>query len=1171
MPIAPTLVIGLGGTGSQIIEKVYAKVRETSASQSERIAFVAFDTDINDLADLKRRSPRVKTVQTSTRATVGEYLNVNRHARDMWFPVNEMLNRKTLTEGAAQVRAISRLAFDTTLKGGRLEPLHQAIDELFRIDKDQEEQALRVTITSSLAGGTGSGLILPVAMYLGAYLRAKYPKARAITRGFFIQPDVFYTVISAVEEQRNLQVNAYAAVRELDAFLMKGDKTLDDQYKALKFTFPQASGDGVEEVRAMPYDFCFLFDATNSTGAGLDSFASYKDHAATCIYTQSIGPMSKRHNSREDNVLREVIKNDGRNRYAGAGASRLVYPWKHLRDYVALRWADQALSTQWLSFDDQIKERREALAAQQESGFAVKDLDRGFEYIQFVESAESRKEPFAKAIVAQCTVWDEDRLNKKGNRWQEYVTALKEYVLKEADNKSDQALRQNAAITVAALSSSADAGNYVAAYYDLKRFHDLTERRTEEFAGIVGYSLFRAEQKSITKDGHAHQLESYLREKSSGKFVHPVAARYFLYHTLRMLQAEKQLADSDLEKTKAYFAGFARSFFINRDPDQAGDPEVWLEERKPSLKEKMRDKPGPKLQTMIQLAQTYIRKVDDLRDEYIWVQVLEEAIKYVTGICSAFETLFDQLESNLVELESDVDQHLTRYDLLKGSTTRYVLANSESLNFMYRSMSYTDGRISLDSDLSEDIYVQVRNYHMLRDEKDAYFFRNLYEERMLGYFKDQVLERYGPQIQFDIIEALEREYRALSHDFQDENVPHYVAAEIGKAKRLAAPFIEHPIGEERHPIVSCAYNPSISGKADPKRESLVEEHLGNYGGQRDEDISPQEILFYNAIYGIRARDLSKYAPEEKDTTATRPAGAYFAAYYHLVSQIKPVVTETRVITPHIDRRWHTIVALPDLDEGNEAKQFYAIHTAVFGGIALRVINLNRLHGKVMVYQYKPWNDVDQNLSTSNGTPCDRFYEVLDAVAINPVAAHEITQAVNRRIENYREDQPAPSFKDSPLAEALNAPLGIPLEELPMVIPGMVGRTITLFDFPTFYAISAPNKELSDSSLRRFTVDILRYVAEQIELVEEPSQVDPILEELLRRSFYQFQDNWQAYRDAAGDAFGVRVRAIMRGLYQYLDERHIRDLAQDVEAFENSLRLNWGSEMESDEPEPGLRV
>src|SRR5690606_31095499 len=108
---------------------------------------------------------------------------------------------------------------------------------------------------------TGSGLLLPVAMYLANYLRTKYPKAKAITRGFFIQPDVFYSVIKATEEQQNLQVNAYAAIRELDAFLMKGDDTLPPQYRNLKFEFPRVGSDGVESIEAMPYDFCFLFDA----------------------------------------------------------------------------------------------------------------------------------------------------------------------------------------------------------------------------------------------------------------------------------------------------------------------------------------------------------------------------------------------------------------------------------------------------------------------------------------------------------------------------------------------------------------------------------------------------------------------------------------------------------------------------------------------------------------------------------------------------------------------------------------------------------------------------------------------------------------------------------------------------------------------------------------------
>lgn len=1160
MPIAPTLIIGLGGTGSQIIEKVHDKVNETSIGQSERIAFVAFDTDINDLAEVRRRSPKIKTVQTSTRATVGEYLNINTNARDHWFPVNEMLNRKTLTEGAAQVRAISRLAFDTTLKGGKLDPLHQAIDELFRIDKDQQEQALRVTITSSLAGGTGSGLILPVAMYLNQYLRAKYPKARAITRGFFVQPDVFYTVINATEEQRNLQVNAYAAIRELDAFLMKGDNTLDEQYQALRFEFPKIAGEGVEAVSAMPYDFCFLFDATNSSGAGLDSFAAYKDHAATCIYTQSLGPMSKKHNSREDNVLREVIKNDGRNRYAGAGASRLVYPWEHLRDYVAFRWANQALSTQWLAYDEQIRERREALAQQRESGFAVKDLDAPQEYIQLIDQAAAQKDPFARALQSQCTVWDEDQLNKVTDRWSEYVTNLKAYVDQQARDNSDHVLRQNTQNQVAGLQDSTTPGDYVAVFHDLKRFHDLTVRRTEEYAGVIGYSLFRVDHAGATRNQRAQQLETYLREKTSNTFIHPVAARYFLYQTLKVLELQKQLAETELGRTTTYFANFPKSFFPDPDPDKTGDPQAWESSFKRSLGERLRRRPGAVLENMQQLASNYIKKVGDLRDQTVWVHVLQEAIGYVRGLCTAFEIFFSQLESNLQQLESDVEQHRLKFDNLKGSTTRYVLADSSSLDFMYRSMPYTGGVITLDSEMSEGIYNRVRQYHMLQDERDINFFQDLYEKDMLGYFKGQVNERHQAQIELDIIEALEREHRALFHDSQEDHVVHYVTGEINKVKKLAAPFLEHPIGEERHPIESCAYNPSIAGEADPRRKSIIEEHLGNYGGQQDRDLSPQEILFYNAIYGIRARDLSKYAPEQTETTEKRPAGAYFNAYYQLVSQIRPEVTETRVITPHIDRRWHTIVTLPDLDDENQAAQFYQVHAAFFGGVALKIVSWNKVHGESRIYRYAPWDDVDRDLTTSNGTPCDKFYEVLDALSINPVAMREVSEAVAHRVANYLELNPAPTFQGnpggpaSPFAAALYAPLGLSIPELPVVVPGMKDRIITLLDVPTFYVLSAPKDSISDASLRRLTANILRYVESEINTVEDADQVNPTLEHLLAFSFENYRGNWEAYRTVAGDTFGRRARTVLRPLSQFVTTRNMTDLAREVEQFEDFLRI-----------------
>lgn len=351
---APTLLIGLGGTGCKIIERVSKMV---TGEQRNNIAFAVFDTDINDLRGIQERNPFIKTIQTSTKQTVGEYLNKDTHARDTWFPVNAILNGKTLTEGAGQVRSISRLALETVIRAGKMEPLHEAIQSLYKVEEDKADQALRVVIVSSLAGGTGSGLILPVALYTRNYLQTHFRQSANITRGFFILPEVFYEVITGQTERNNLKANAYATLRELDAFLMKGDATLHERYaNSVRMQFPRAASNGYEEYDVRPYDFCFLFDAQNAEGGKLNSFDQYLDHAANCIYAQSIGPMNKRSNSSEDNTIRKLAKERGRNRYAGAGASMLVYPFEDIRTLIALKWTKQCVSKQWMVFDDLYKE-----------------------------------------------------------------------------------------------------------------------------------------------------------------------------------------------------------------------------------------------------------------------------------------------------------------------------------------------------------------------------------------------------------------------------------------------------------------------------------------------------------------------------------------------------------------------------------------------------------------------------------------------------------------------------------------------------------------------------------------------------------------------------------------------------------------------------------------------
>ena len=152
--LAPTLLVGLGGQGCKIVAMVSRLANE---EQKKYLSFVAFDTDVNELRTIRRDYPDVRTVQTSSRLTVGEYLYNDENAKNNWFPINNILNRKTPSEGAGQVRAISRLVMDTAIRSGDLEPLHEAIDNLYKLTSEESTQATRIVIISSLAGGTGSG------------------------------------------------------------------------------------------------------------------------------------------------------------------------------------------------------------------------------------------------------------------------------------------------------------------------------------------------------------------------------------------------------------------------------------------------------------------------------------------------------------------------------------------------------------------------------------------------------------------------------------------------------------------------------------------------------------------------------------------------------------------------------------------------------------------------------------------------------------------------------------------------------------------------------------------------------------------------------------------------------------------------------------------------------
>ena len=169
---AATLFVGVGGTGGDIVRMV---AKMCKPGEMENINFVCLDTNVNDLSNIENSG--IYAVQTSTTQTVGDYLDYDNDALRNWFPKNAVMYDKTVSEGAGQVRAISRLALNATIKTGKINPLYEAIDNLFRKDGRKLKQAMRVVIVSTASGGTGSGIVMPLAMVIRDYVKNKYPQA----------------------------------------------------------------------------------------------------------------------------------------------------------------------------------------------------------------------------------------------------------------------------------------------------------------------------------------------------------------------------------------------------------------------------------------------------------------------------------------------------------------------------------------------------------------------------------------------------------------------------------------------------------------------------------------------------------------------------------------------------------------------------------------------------------------------------------------------------------------------------------------------------------------------------------------------------------------------------------------------------------------------------------
>lgn len=1017
---APTLFVGVGGTGCKIVKKV---ADLCAPEEKENINFLCLDTNVNDLSNIANGKSQIYWIQTSNTQTVGSYLDYDEEARKKWFPKNAVMYDKTVSDGAGQVRAISRLALNSTIKTGKIRPLYASIDDLFRKTGKEMKQTMRVIIASTASGGTGSGIILPLSMFIRDYVKEKYPNTSLIARSLILLPETLDSVIDSQTERDSQARNAYATVKELNAFMMKGSGFIDldedlKQFSDLHVNVPIAGSDKQKSLSLLPMDFCFLMDGQDAEDSTMISVDQYIEQAAQALYEQNIGPMQKKAVSIEDNIIKEMTKpgNYGRNRFGGIGAGVIRYPYEKVADYVSYDLAIDSIggegeATKWTKYDNAVQSYK---AEQKKRGVPMSTWDPDGKV--YCDALQNAKDPFSRDLN---NTYELDGLDSRIKRFKK---SFEDQVYSVVLNDKRFNSLYNSAKQWESNPSFGESDNKISDAVDsLSAYRGVVEARSKDGSPIVEgivsrwvEALYTNDQKTIVIND-TYSIESLLKN-AQGEIFHPCAARYVLYRLMEEFDKDvRSTAHNRAEDTVEMFKNKEYEFKFTKEKvlgiESLGDLE-----KEPTVFDKL--KGYKKLnEEANQDIPAYFMALEDYCKKTAVHAAYVKAYTYVKAFAEQFELFFNTFVYKVKDLSRKKIDLIDELKYKKGDSFVNICATKELLQELskYSLQKAQKETTMLNSDINGAIFDAVKNNAVFKMEIDraggGYIEEdrrvNIFDDILMGYFKNSVLEKCN-DIDRDIIGAIELEQRLkerirlraenggntqVFEQVSVEDAKRHILEVVAMGERIAAPSIQRATNEEPREINVCAYNKILLDNRRFRVKDLMPK------GEAVDTVSKYEIHFYNALYNLTPDKLKKFAAPFETETGKKSSGTYHKAYAEYSRLIGPDSTKNAAISTHIDKAWDSIKSMPELDFDYQDQVIKKVHKAFIYGLVHHAIQQRPLsavaNGK-KVFLYRDSNNRDVELQVPNGTLCDEFYEILDALYVNSKVVEDINLIKSRK-------------------------------------------------------------------------------------------------------------------------------------------------------------------------------
>lgn len=895
---APSVIIGVGGIGAEICANV-AMMPENAARKN--IRFVIMDTDVNSIRELHRKGFRGTEILLTDNITVGCCRDSMEGVED-WYPSSDIFNDKPMTEGAGQQRAISRLALEYSVREGKLTPLFDVIQELNELTMDESDQQMRFYIVSSLAGGTGSGLILPLSLQLKKFVFEECGDNRCICKGFFVLSSALRRSVGTRLEQKSLDSNAYAAVKELYAFM----RTADSEQKRYSQTSMSLTGED-RQFQSSSYEYCYLFGIANERGKRMHSFEELKQLVAQAVNMQACSPIHDRNSSREDNTLKHVTYKmleqgrDSLNRFGGIGCGELVYPYDMLKEYFAMRWASKVMDEKWLEYDKNFYSLRKQQKENRRMGKKVIPVSRGNEYINSVQLADYT-DSFSESIRSCCMQEDGTE------NWDGYLRALEERVSQQVD----EIRRKREADPMSADSDFADSlEEMLRPGYRPKekmRFRNQTVRSYKQlqreipsleaqFGGYYETHFF--ELHPVTEAMEPFWMEYWLQK--DGKFIHPNAVRYFLYRLQSVLEEKIQDTEGILksENSKSGDDDFKQEF-AKWTERLGNDYEVEKEE----------------------FCIGYEALYRSVKCQ-VYIKVLKRCRKYIEYLIRNYEDFYDSIEEMTNVFKERGEELAKELDRTSGVSKSYVCADVLCREKIFTEIKRRPEFFGTTDAISYKIYELIHNPVENRQQRRQRFVQ------MERYWEDALEENYSDMLDMNILHAMEKEEMCRTGR---RMTGEEMANRIEQVRKiLVEPFVQYyKMAGEEQGISICCYNSILEDEHGERLKAV--RWLREHEGVGDETYcDARRVMFYRSFVGLDVGKVLEFLHWSRKSRF-KGAGRAFRYYEQTLLDMGKAKDGRSQITPHLDKDWHSLLQIPDTDSSYQSQTEIEIGVAFLYGI-----------------------------------------------------------------------------------------------------------------------------------------------------------------------------------------------------------------------------------------------